>query len=261
MEGRKNWRLCIQDIDDDISDKVIVRVQGVLTKNNLVPKNARSCPASKAHFLAQSAEICGLRTGTFDASMANLSAVDQRFSEFLAGTDILGSSNESRRPGGVFQASNRVFTLRSDVPTEQDNAFQDGVDPMGAMARLKTGDLIHAPENIVKYFKRTHDSETKQVTVVKYEQHVPGGFHTGDIVEMQISFVAVTTGPNKVKITTRLQALTLLQNCYAKAALRRAESARIPIVNPAMRRKVGYFLQDDEDERKVKKSRSKSPEQ
>ncbi|KAJ7705912.1 hypothetical protein B0H16DRAFT_1746992 [Mycena metata] len=129
---------------------------------------------------------------------------------------------------------------------------------MGVLARLKTGDLIHAPENIVNYFKRTQDSESN---VVKYEQHVPGGFHIGDLVEMQISFVAITTGPNKVKITTRLQALTLLQNRYSKdAALKRAKAARSPIVNPAVRRKIGYFLQDDEDERKVKKSRSRSPD-
>ncbi|KAJ7705911.1 hypothetical protein B0H16DRAFT_1482042 [Mycena metata] len=124
IEGRKNWRLCVQDLDDDISDEVVVRVQGVLMKNNLVPKNARS----KAQFLAQSAEICGLRTKTFDASMSALSSVDQRFSEFLAGTDIIGSSDDTGRSGGGFLASNRVFSFRSDAPTEQDNMFEDGVD-------------------------------------------------------------------------------------------------------------------------------------
>lgn len=41
IEGRKNWRLCVDDPDDEISDELIVRVQGVMSMNNLVPRNAR----------------------------------------------------------------------------------------------------------------------------------------------------------------------------------------------------------------------------
>lgn len=112
-------------------------------------------------YLAQSVEIRGLRTSTFEEAMARLAIVDGRFSEYLAGTDLTGSAVEASRPGGSFLASNRVFTLRSDAPTEQDNHFGEGVDPMGALARFKRADLIHAPDNIVKYFKRNRNAASE----------------------------------------------------------------------------------------------------
>jgi hypothetical protein len=40
-EGRKNWRLCLKEEDEEVSDEVIIRIQGILLKNNLVPKNVR----------------------------------------------------------------------------------------------------------------------------------------------------------------------------------------------------------------------------
>jgi hypothetical protein len=40
-EGRKNWRLCLKEEDEEVSDEIIVRIQGILVKNNLVPKNVR----------------------------------------------------------------------------------------------------------------------------------------------------------------------------------------------------------------------------
>ncbi|KAJ7152416.1 hypothetical protein C8R46DRAFT_1042787 [Mycena filopes] len=239
VEGRRSWRLSLPDVDDDVSDEIIVRVQGILTRNKLVPINARSCPSNKAQFLTQSAEIDGMRTATFDAAMASLASVDQRFSDFLAGTDIMGCSEEAKRRGRGLLASNKIFSFRSDVPTEQDTGFQDGVDPVGALARLKTGDLIHAPDNIVKYYKRVQDLEA---STHKYETYFPGGFHAGDIVEMQVTFVAISMGAHKA------------------ATARREQAMRGPISNPAVRRKVGYFAEDDEDERRVKQRQSESPD-
>jgi hypothetical protein len=49
----------------------------------------------------------------------------------------------------------------------------------------------------------------------EYQEFIPGGFRIGDIVEMQVCFVGVTV-KNTVKITTRLQALTLLDNSFTK---------------------------------------------
>lgn len=63
--------------------------------------------------------------------------------------------------GKAFSASNRIFTLKSDAPTEQDNQFHIGVDPMRYLSRLKGGLLIHAPDNIVSYFKRVSDDHNR----------------------------------------------------------------------------------------------------
>ncbi|KAJ6548899.1 hypothetical protein B0H19DRAFT_1074704 [Mycena capillaripes] len=257
-EGRKNWRLCLREDDDEVSDEVIVRIQGILVKNNLVPKNVRSCPQHKAQFLTQSAEITGLGTTTFDAALSKMQSIENRFGEHLAGVELTNNIVARATIGEVFSASNRIFTPHQEVPTEQDNHFEEGVDPLGHLARMKRGDLIHAPENIVKYFARVENSKTKEIT---YKGFVPGGFNTGDIVEVQVCFVAIASGGNNVKITSRLQALTLLDNSFTKDAMKtRREVMSTPALVPAVRRRVGYFHEDDEDERQQKKSRSHSPD-
>ena len=45
---------------------------------------------------------------------------------------------------------------------------------------------------------------------------MPGGFNAGDVVEMQLSFVAIPNKGNKIKLTSRLLALTLLDNQQSK---------------------------------------------
>ncbi|KAJ7622776.1 hypothetical protein DFH06DRAFT_1340649 [Mycena polygramma] len=163
--------------------------------------------------------------------------------------------------GDVVSASNRIFTLKADVPTEQDNDFQRGVDPIRLLTKMKTGELIHAPDNIVTYFKR---SKTEENDAYKYDEFIPGGFKVGDLVEMQVCFVAMASARNTVKVTTRLQALTLLDDQFSKASTisttaARKQAASVRPLSTAIRRKVGYFREDDDDERRVKKSRSATP--
>ncbi|KAJ7114755.1 hypothetical protein C8R44DRAFT_629792 [Mycena epipterygia] len=112
--------------------------------------------------------------------------------------------------GVVFSASNRLFTRRSEAPTEQDNSFEPGVDPVQRFAKLKGTELIHAPENMVKYYRLKGNANHD-----KYQAIVPGTFQPGDVVEMQVAFVAIMS-EKKIKITKRLQALTLLDDSFTK---------------------------------------------
>ncbi|KAJ7130015.1 hypothetical protein C8R43DRAFT_957225 [Mycena crocata] len=259
VEGRPNWRLCVTNDDDDVADEVVLRLQGILTKNNLVPKNVHKCSADKALTLSQHAEIRGERTSTFEEAMYKIEGIFERFEHHLPGFIVKGNRDCLKNGQNHFSASNRIFTVQNEAPTEQDNAFQKGVDVMNRLAKFKNGELIHAPENIVKYYKRTvTDGEDH---LAKYEEAVPGNFDVGDIVEMQFCFVALAAGKNKIKLTTRLQALTLLDNQYSKEAkLARVKSTVRESMNPAVRRKVGYYYEDAEDERRVKKGRTASPE-
>ncbi|KAJ7183729.1 hypothetical protein C8R46DRAFT_1209878 [Mycena filopes] len=252
--GRRNWRLCSQSEDDmDVSDELVVRMQGIVTKNNLVPRNVQSCSPSKAQFLSQFIEICGAGSASFAGAIQNLKSVHERFSQQLAGVDVLPMPDVSARSQDAFAASNRIFTPKSDVPTEQDNTFQDGVDSAGLLNKLKRDEYIHAPENVVLYFRKksTPDDESLQ-----YVPFFPGGFRVGDIVELQVSFVAIASAMNKVKITTRLHAVTLLDNQFTTAATTaRASTVTAQVAAPAIRRKIGYFIEDEEEARKSKKQR------
>ncbi|KAJ7119964.1 hypothetical protein C8R43DRAFT_960034 [Mycena crocata] len=258
-EGRQNWRLCIKDSDDNVTDEVVLRVQGILTINNLVPTNVQACPTHKAMFLTQQAEVCGMGSRTFEDAMDNIATVVDRFAQHMGGGDVPNGSEREKHGQRFFSASNRIFTAQCDAPTEQDNEFEEGVDPFRLLAKFKNGKYIHAPENIVKYFRRVQSEEDKPGS---YEGYYPGGFAVGDIVEMQVSFVAVVKGKEQAKMTTRLQALTLLDNKFSKQQMAKAERSKArarPVASPAVRRKVGYFAADEDEERQIKKKRTEGP--
>ncbi|KAJ7758270.1 hypothetical protein B0H16DRAFT_1720878 [Mycena metata] len=103
--------------------------------------------------------------------------------------------------------------MKVDCPTEQNSEFQPGMDPLGALERLRTEELIHAPENIVRYYKRTAEKETGKTI---YDTTFPGIFRQGDIAEMHASLIAIQTGDKKIKVTCRLHAVTLLDNSFTK---------------------------------------------
>ncbi|KAJ7114865.1 hypothetical protein C8R44DRAFT_880931 [Mycena epipterygia] len=257
---RKNWRLCVPKTEDDVTDEAVIKVQGVVTRANLVPKNINACPIAKVIHLSQHVEICGLDTVTFDAAMLKVDEVYERFQEHLAGADIPAARACSPSIiGKVFNASNRIFTFKSDAPTEQHSEFQFGVDALKKLdkLRIKTKTVIHAPDNIVKYYQRATDRHDN----VRYLGSIPGAFKPGDVVELEVSFVAMKAEQNSVKVTTRLHSVTMLSNEYSKrATAARAVVASKSVIYPAVQRKIGQFHDDGEDERKLKKTRTEGPE-
>jgi hypothetical protein len=159
---------------EDVRDEVVIRVQGVLAKNNLVPKNlirrvviqnielkftSFSCSPMRAKFLNQQAEITGLESTTFKESVAKLDSVNDLFAQHLAGIELSSTTERVSMGEKTIVASNRIFTAKTDVPTEQDTEFHNGLDPLQLLAKLKSTDLIHAPGNIVKYFRRGTQSD------------------------------------------------------------------------------------------------------
>ncbi|KAF7326541.1 hypothetical protein MVEN_02607200 [Mycena venus] len=170
------------------------------------------CKTSKAIFLSQHIEISGLRTETFEDCMRKLTYVREKFGQQVAGVPMANLIVREGSNGSCFSATNHIFSRRSDVPTEQDNEFQDGVDSIGRLAKLKGTELIHAPENIVKYYRVSKDNRREH-----YAKEIPGAFKAGDIVEAQVAFVAIMSH-GIMKVTNRLQALTLVDDCYSKAS-------------------------------------------
>ncbi|KAJ7137599.1 hypothetical protein C8R43DRAFT_955509 [Mycena crocata] len=244
---RKTWRLCTQEDEHGVYDEIVFRVQGVITKSNLIPKNVIACPQKKVVFITQQVDICGLDSAAFQTAMIKTEEINERFEEHFGGQTIVKIAMPSSSFGPTFNASNRLFTSKNDAPTEQDNPFLFGVDPLGALAKVKGSDLIHAPENMVRYFKWQKPEDANENS--KYPESVPGAFKVGDLVEMQISFVALLGHHKDVRVLSRLQAITLLDNSFTKAATvaRNAHKA-IPIKQKAVRRKVGYMYDEKVDE-------------
>ncbi|KAJ7626518.1 hypothetical protein DFH06DRAFT_1141829 [Mycena polygramma] len=249
--NKKNWRLCARQEEDGVSDEVIFRVQGILLKNNLTPKNTATCPPRKIPFICQHLEISGLKSETFRLAIAQIEEVNQQFHEHFSGSTVLDLARPVSSLGPGLGASNRLFTMKADAPTEQDTEFVDGLDPTGSLEKLKTRDLIHAPENMVSYFRYNASAEAGEVS---YERAVPGAFKVGDIVELQMCFVAIQTAHFEIKVTTRLQAVTLLDGSFTKSATSARNLAKVESKpQKAVRRKVGYFYEDEEAAKVAKK--------
>ncbi|KAJ7036891.1 hypothetical protein C8F04DRAFT_1180916 [Mycena alexandri] len=189
--GRKSWRICVPNPSDGIPDEVVFAVQGIICRSNLVPTNVQQ----KALRLTQHLEITGFETGVFEEAMTRLEIAQDIFAQHFCGLPVIRLSTPIGRTGRVLGASNRLFTLKVDSPTEQGSEFQPGMDPLGALERLKTEELIHAPENIVRYYKRSADKER-----TSYDTSFPGIFRPGDVAEMHASLIAIQTGDKKIKV-------------------------------------------------------------
>ncbi|KAJ7044253.1 hypothetical protein C8F04DRAFT_942368 [Mycena alexandri] len=143
--------------------------------------------------------------------MTRLEVAQDVFAQHFCGLPITRLTTPIGRTGRVLGASNRLFTLKVDSPTEQGTEFQPGMDPLGSLERLKSEDLIHGPENIVRYYKRSTDKDG-----TSYDTSFPGIFRPGDVAEMHASLIAIQTGDKKIKVTCRLHAVTLLDNSFTK---------------------------------------------
>jgi hypothetical protein len=247
--SRKSWRLCIASDEEGVADEIVFSVQGVIVNARLVPANVNRwaifdsymannakevrMDAKKALRLVQSIEISGVGTRTFDESMRRAELGHERFRQHFCGAAVTTWKANQSAIGQTLSASNRLFTLKSDAPMEQDTSFQDGVDPMGDLEKLKSDKLFHGQENIVRYFTRAKDPKSgwgsqpvkeqphldpRETSETVYDQTFPGCFQIGDIVELQASFVAIMTHQRKIKVTCRLHTVVLLDHSFTKAS-------------------------------------------
>ncbi|KAJ7019100.1 hypothetical protein C8F04DRAFT_1198089 [Mycena alexandri] len=216
--GRRSWRICVPNPTDGVADEVVFAVQGVVTRASLVPTNVQHMDHRKALRLTQHVEMTGFETGIFEEAMNRLEMAQDIFAQHFCGLPIARLLTPNGRSGRILGASNRLFTLRADCPTEQGTEFQPGMDPLGALERLKSEELIHGPENIVRFYKRTTDKKNGRTS---YDSAHPGIFRPGDIAEMHASLVAIRTGDKKIKVTCRLHAMTLLDDTFTKLETQR----------------------------------------
>ncbi|KAJ7025319.1 hypothetical protein C8F04DRAFT_1269348 [Mycena alexandri] len=185
--------------------------------------------------MSQHIKICGLQSTTFKEAMEKTQEVTDRFVDHLAGVKVVDLPRPNSVLGPVLSASNRIFTAKDECPTEQDNEFAEGLDPVGTLAKMKTQNLIHAPENMVNI---------NVFEAAKSGNAVPGLFKVGDLVELQVSFVAIHVS-REVKITYKV--------CVQEALAARREFASQPKKEPAVRRKIGYFYADEEEPSRIAK--------
>ena len=105
------------------------------------------------------------------------------------------------------------------------------IDPRGILEGLKKDEFLHGEENQVYYY-RVHESTLRATK--RYEMHIPDNrsqmltetksvetvnpqiFRVGDIVEAQVSFIAVPLKDRKYKMIVVLRSIALLNANFSQ---------------------------------------------
>jgi hypothetical protein len=133
---------------------------------------------------------------------------------------------------GTYQGSptidmaNRYFTDRHDMGNEAPVSFQPDVDPRCILQNAMGDQFVHLEENEVYYYESFYNNGSpRQVLtqsnvgchriwslVYSYRTINPMRFRIGDIVEAQISFIAIPLKNRQYKMLVVLRAITLIDS-------------------------------------------------
>ncbi|KAJ7471247.1 hypothetical protein B0H11DRAFT_1730407, partial [Mycena galericulata] len=210
------WRLCTFSEADNEYTELLVRIQGILVKSTLIPsaETLTKMAPTKRIYLSQGAVIAGYGSSSFARSIRNTQAVHSLFERHLPPGSMADWTSPVIADFDIFCASTRLFTKKSYGTAYADQPFGEGVDSTQRLEQMKTLDLVHLTENKVTYMKRVVNKTTKKS---KYEETTPAIFRIGDIVEMEVYFVAFLRSDKRVKMGMRLQGITLLESAFSKA--------------------------------------------
>jgi len=107
--------------------------------------------------------------------------------------------------------SNRYLTPKKDALAIEHIPFSKVVNPHGILEDMVGKDYIHGEENKVQYYACCSEANRKK----SYETIQPQTYHVGDIVEVQIFFVAVPLKGQKAKMLAILHSVALMDDSFA----------------------------------------------
>ncbi|KAJ7080874.1 hypothetical protein C8R43DRAFT_965665 [Mycena crocata] len=205
---KKSWHLVVDGPNGE-EEELVIFMQGILSKVDLIPRNINGRVKMRAEIGNANQFECIRFTGKKALKLS-------RYVELTGG----GSDLFKQGVENVQAINNYVGRYFLGVPLAKCSC-SGGPDNIGISNRYFTS------RTVVQYFKAKHDITT----------------HVGDIVEVQMSMITFNTGRN-VKMFSRLQAVTLLDNQYSKVK--------------KLKRKIGYGTEDlsvKETREKLKKMR------
>ena len=164
---------------------------------------------------------------TFASALETVQAMHGLFDDYFGEGHLQGLEQDNR---AVLSTSNRYFTHKRDVGRASQVAFGDGVDPNGILRKMAGTDYIHTDKNAVNYYRILLGSDgtktcipckhecpsTMTDQIIRHSSITPQSFHTGDLVELEVSFMAVPLAGEgqRVKMVTVLRSITLLDKQF-----------------------------------------------
>ncbi|KAF8220010.1 hypothetical protein L208DRAFT_1336227, partial [Tricholoma matsutake] len=209
------WRVLKKRADvSNTSEEAIFTMQGILTLKDMPPILEKPrISHQRIKYLHQSITLSGLGSPTFEQVILAAQEIYGHFDrQFTEGT--LESWNNSPENSMALNISNRYLTPQTEAGAQPSIPFFKGVDPRNILKNLSRGDLsqahIHTEDNQVQYFV-LHRGRAGEC---KYEECEPQQFRIGDIVQVQMSFVAVPIKGGMHKMLTVLRLIALLDGSF-----------------------------------------------
>ncbi|KAF7976041.1 hypothetical protein HWV62_7944 [Athelia sp. TMB] len=240
-------------------EEIVFRVQGALSFTQLPPIRSKTTLPDKgdARYMKQSVRLTGLGDKQFHGAIDGLVNIATFMGQNLERGEVEGWAPARFRCWEAIEASNRYFVHQNSEGDMVSVPLSAGVDPDGVLATIAGEEWVHTEDNTVSYYRASTDGEGKQ----KYETIKPGEFRLGDLVEAQISAIAVKrrVRGDVYSMKLVLRALTMLDDGYSRAARtnRMKQAARKPTSSViVMKRSVGY-LEDEGDRDEVPTNKMK----
>ncbi|RDB26092.1 hypothetical protein Hypma_006902 [Hypsizygus marmoreus] len=237
------WNLVCASSADGYMEEMVIRIQGILRWRDLPPvSGSKDRLQPRLATLRQRVDIGGFDDPSFLQCLDKVQEIHELFSRAIPHDRLCQWDPETYPEGISVSASNRYFTPRRYAGTEPEIDLTDTTDPTGILRSLKPAGMVHTEDNEVKYFACSDTEDGKC-----YLPSSPAAFKVGDIVEAQISFLAVPIRDETVKMIIKLRALTMLSSVHTRTANFRELAAAASVKRPIKRmlRHTGYDADDD----------------
>ncbi|KAF7976038.1 hypothetical protein HWV62_7938 [Athelia sp. TMB] len=245
----KGLRLTTLSDDQSECQESVFRFQGVLCSVQLPPIRADAPLPDRGQprYMKQSVRLMGFGSEHFKNVIDGLANIAIFMGENLARGDIESWTPARYRSWQAIELTNRYFVHQSSEGDMVSIPLTAEIDPDGVLSRLAGDEWVHSEENHVGYF-RHHIKDGKS----KYNSINPGEFKIGDLVEVQLSAIAVKrrVRGDVYSMKLVLRALTMLNDGYTRGARasRMQQAASVPkSPTRGVKRTIGYS-DDEEDE-------------
>ncbi|PBK65049.1 hypothetical protein ARMSODRAFT_892353 [Armillaria solidipes] len=212
IDNNRTWRM-VKTAEDNQLEEIVFTIQGVLAKKDLLPVN--DAPLRDNYmFLQQHIRMTGLGCKGFNDAADNILEAQLVFKrKFPEGTFERWTPDNTDGCIGI-DISNHYLETSKAYPQEQ-ASFEKGVDPKGILAAAcARRDLLHTEDNKVRFFSSSIDEDGER----RFEGTEPQIFHIGDILEVQLSIIAVALKNGQKRLKLKLRSVALLDQGFSKVS-------------------------------------------
>ncbi|KAF9467725.1 hypothetical protein BDZ94DRAFT_1210078 [Collybia nuda] len=241
------WRIVKESDNPTAREECVLRLHGILSELDLPPVSRQSLqPKKQLPHLRQQVGITLLDSKLETSYMDKLLVVYHFLCRAHRNGFVAKWGPSEFRDYVQLNAHSRYFTSGNYAKFTESVPFRPMVDPDNALSNVSGTDLVHGTDNVVDYLRLVR--ETGQIY---YEETNPASFRVGDIVELEISPMALgVKGNSEAKFTLILRSIIMLDDSHSIHATFARAKASMPRLVPAIKL-IRKTASDEKEERDV----------